>query len=250
MLSELLPLRPGMIVALVGAGGKTTTMYRLAAEQVAADARVITTTTTHIRPPAPGQSGAFVLEADHATLLDRAAAALTQYRHITVATSSAPEGKVRGIPPEWAPDLLALTQNGVLLVEADGAKGRIIKAPATYEPVMPLRVGLVLLLASAEALDQPLSDVIAHRLELVEAVTGLKAGDTVTPQALARLETSEEAALKQVPAGVPAILTLTHMGASRLESAEETAQLALATGRLAGVLLCSLDWAQFRQSRS
>ena len=250
MLSELLPLRPGMIVALVGAGGKTTTMFRLAAEQVAAGAQVITTTTTHIRPPEPGQTGELVLATERLALLDRAAAALARHRHITVATGDAAEGKLRGIPPEWAPDLLALTQGGVVLVEADGAKGRIIKAPAEYEPVMPLGVGLVFLVASAEALGQPLSDAIAHRLERVEALTGLKTGETVTPQALARLETHQEGALKHIPPGVPAILALTHVDASRLESAEQTAHLALATGRLAGVLLSTLEWAQFRQGRS
>ena len=39
----------GDVVAFVGGGGKTTSMFRLAAELSAAGLRVVTTTTTHIR---------------------------------------------------------------------------------------------------------------------------------------------------------------------------------------------------------
>jgi probable selenium-dependent hydroxylase accessory protein YqeC len=248
MLSELLPLGSSKIIALVGAGGKTTTMLLMAAEQMALGARVITTTTTHIYPPDPEQTGAIVLSSERETLLERAAAALARHPHVTVASGPAHEGKLRGIPPEWVADLHALPGVSFVLVEADGAKGRIIKAPAAYEPVIPSSAHLVLLLASAEALGQPLSDVIAHRLERVETVTGLKVGETVTPLALARLATHQGGLLKGVPPGVPAVLVLTHVDAARLESANMTTQHALASGHLAGVVLCSLEWAQFRKT--
>lgn len=247
MLSELLPLKSGMVVALVGAGGKTTTMFRLAAEQTALGWRVVTTTTTHIFPPVAGQAGALVLATDHATLLETATTTLAKHPHITVATAPTPEGKLRGIPPEWVADLQALPGVSFVLVEADGAKGRMLKAPAAHEPALPASAHLVLLLASAEALGQPLSDALAHRPERVAAITGLKAGEVLTPQALARLATHHEGLLKGVPRGVPAILMLTHVDKARPESAEEAARHALASGRLAGVLLCSLEWAQFRK---
>jgi molybdenum cofactor cytidylyltransferase len=247
MLSKLLPLEPGMIVALVGAGGKTTTMFRLAAEQAALGRRVITTTTTHIFPPGPEQTGELVLAADHAKLLEGAAAALARHAHITVARGVTPEGKLRGVPPEQVAELVHLTGAGIVLVEADGAKGRMLKAPAEHEPALPPGMSLVLLLASAGALGQPLSDSTAHRVERVEAVTDLKAGETLTPQALARLATHPEGLLKDVPPGVSAILVLTHVDETRLDSAEEVAHSALASGRLTGVLLCSLDWVNYRK---
>ncbi|HEY7347833.1 MAG TPA: selenium cofactor biosynthesis protein YqeC [Ktedonobacterales bacterium] len=248
MLSELLPLKPGMIVALIGAGGKTTTMFRLAAEQAARGLRVITTTTTYIFPPGAEQTGTLVLETDRAALLAGVAAALARQLHITAATAATPEGKLRGVPPEWVADLLSLPKVDFVLVEADGAKGRMLKAPAEHEPAIPSTVHLVLLLASAEALGMPLSDAIAHRLDRVEAITSLKAGEILTPQALARLAAHQEGLLKGVPQGVPAVLALTHVDERNLDSAEKTARHALASGRLAGVLLCSLEWAQFRKN--
>ena len=245
MLSERLPLRPAMILALVGAGGKTTTMFRLAAELAARSERVITTTTTHIFPPASEQTGALVLAAEHAPLLEQCAAALAAHQHITVATGFAPEGKLRGLPPDWIADLRDLSGGTTVLVEADGARGRMLKAPAEHEPMIPAEADLVLLLASAEALGQPLNDTIAHRPERVAAVTGLRLGEPITPQALARLATHEQGLLKGVPPGAAAILVLTHVDQQHQRAAEKAAKAALASGRVMGVLLCSLGWGKY-----
>ncbi len=241
MLSELLPLKAGMIVALVGAGGKTTTMFCLAAERAALDERVITTTTTHIFPPTPAQTEALILATEHDALLKRAADALAQHRHITVATAPAPEGKLRGVPPEWVADLRALPGVSMVLVEADGAKGRMIKAPADHEPVIPPGTDLVLALANAEAIGQPLNDAIAHRLERVSALTGLRPGDILTPQALATLATHQQGLLKSIPPGASVVLVLTHVQPADRQSAEEAARQALASKRFAGAILCSLN---------
>ncbi len=245
MLSEVLPLQSGMIVALVGAGGKTTTMFRLAAELTARGERVITTTTTHIGAPKAGQTELLLLTGEHERWREAAAEALANHQHITVAAATTAEGKLQGIAPEWADDLRALRDVSAILVEADGAKGRFIKAPAAHEPVIPASADLVLLLMSTEALGQPLSDTIAHRPEQVSAVTGLVLGETITSPALAALATSDDGLLKGCPPTAKAILVLTHASPPLLEAAQATARLALASGRLAGVLLCTLTWVQF-----
>jgi probable selenium-dependent hydroxylase accessory protein YqeC len=245
MLSEVLPLQSGMIVALVGAGGKTTTMFRLAAELAARGERVITTTTTHIGTPNAGQTEMLVFTTEHERWREATVGALLKHQHITVAAATTAEGKLQGIPPEWVDGLRALPGVSAVLVEADGAKGRSIKAPAAHEPVIPASADLVLLLMSAEALGQPLSDAIAHRPEQISAVTGLVLGETITPQELAALASSAHGLLKGCPLTAKAILIMTHASPPLLEAAQETARLALASGRLAGVLLCTLTWEQF-----
>ena len=50
-LAEALGVRAGEVVAFIGAGGKTTAMYRLAADLAARGLQVIVTTTTKILPP-------------------------------------------------------------------------------------------------------------------------------------------------------------------------------------------------------
>jgi probable selenium-dependent hydroxylase accessory protein YqeC len=244
MLSELPPFKPGSIVALVGAGGKTTTMYRLAAELSAQGQRVITTTTTHIFPPTSDQTNALIVEPDYSLLIAQARAALQIHQHITLATATTAEGKLRGLPPERIADLRDIPQVGAILVEADGAKGRMLKAPAEHEPAIPQGADLVLLLASAEAFGQPLSDTIAHRPERISAITGLRPGDLIAPGTLAALATHEQGLLKNIPASAATVLVLTHVDERIRASAEEVARLALAYGRLSGVIFCTLEWAQ------
>lgn len=248
MLSEVLPLQSGMTVALVGAGGKTTTMFRLATELAARGERVITTTTTHIFKPNADQTEALILTIENNHWREAIAESLTTHRHITVARAVSAPGKLRGIPPGWADDLHALPGVGVVLVEADGAKGRLIKAPADHEPIIPASTDLVLLLMSAEALGQRLSAEIAHRPEQITAVTGLAPGKIITPQTLAALATSEHGLLKGCPPTAKAVLILTHVNPLLLQAARHTAKLALASDRLAGALFCTLAWALFFSS--
>ena len=69
MLSELIALPPQSLISLVGAGGKTTTMYTLASELAQQGKRVITTTTTNIYFPKPGETDTLIVSSETPTLL-------------------------------------------------------------------------------------------------------------------------------------------------------------------------------------
>ena len=125
------------VIALVGAGGKTSLMYRLAHELAAARLRVITTTTTKIGLPTPKQSGCFILAADRAAMAEQVQRALLTERHITVAHSQYDVEKYAGLPAEWIADLQALPEVHAVIVEADGARKLPLKAPREGEPVVP-----------------------------------------------------------------------------------------------------------------
>ncbi|RLC71575.1 MAG: putative selenium-dependent hydroxylase accessory protein YqeC, partial [Chloroflexi bacterium] len=71
-LLEALGIRPGDMVALVGAGGKTTTAMRLADEIAAVGGRAVFTTTTKIFEPVPRENEALLVTDDEAELLARA----------------------------------------------------------------------------------------------------------------------------------------------------------------------------------
>ena len=63
-LCEALDVRPGMLVALVGAGGKTSLMYGLGRELAREGRPALLTTTTKIRFPERDQAGEVVLGED------------------------------------------------------------------------------------------------------------------------------------------------------------------------------------------
>src|SRR5947209_9919958 len=187
LLAELIKLPARPLISLVGAGGKTTTMYTLASELAQQNKRVITTTTTNIYFPKPGETDTLIVASETPTLLKMVNAAWKQHRRVTVAARVIGAGKVGGLSPEQPYELLTKGEADAVLVEADGARHKMIKAPAEHEPVVPFQTNVALLLMSAEAINQPLSAEVAHRPERVAAVLGIEQGDVLTPALVARL---------------------------------------------------------------
>jgi probable selenium-dependent hydroxylase accessory protein YqeC len=63
---------------------------------------------------------------------------------------------------------------------------------------------------SAEAINQPLSEEIAHRPECVAAVLDINQGDILTPALVARLMTSEQGGMKNIPEMARVYVLITH----------------------------------------
>ena len=95
VLSDLLdlPLRP--LISIVGAGGKTTTMYTLASELAQRGKRVITTTTTNIYFPKQDETDTLIVATETSVLLKMVSAAWKQHHRVTVAGRAIGSGKVR-----------------------------------------------------------------------------------------------------------------------------------------------------------
>jgi len=184
------------VVALVGAGGKTSCMFRLAAEITARSRSVVTTTTTKIFPPQARQSPALLL-LEQDPLLETLPGLLAGTGHVTVGRSLLPNGKLDGISESDLHTILALTD--VVLVEADGASGYPVKAPESWEPVIPVAADLVIPVVGLECVGKPANEATVFRLARFLHVTGIREGDPITLHALARLFTSPEGALCAVP---------------------------------------------------
>ncbi len=236
LLSDLIDLPTSPLVAIIGAGGKTATMYTLARELAHRGKRVITTTTTQIFYPEPDETDKLIIASDTHILLNAIEEAWQQYQRVTIAGAILRNEKLAGLDPEQPYELLVKSGADAVIVEADGARHRMIKAPAEYEPVIPLQTNVALLVMSAEAINQPLSDKIAHRPERIAKVTGINMGDVLSPAVIARLMTSEQGALKHVPETATAYLLITHASMAQKEVISELASLALRSSRLTGVL--------------
>lgn len=247
-LSDLIDLPSRTLISLIGAGGKTTTMYTLAHELASKGKRVVTTTTTQIFMPSPDETEQVIIEAEPSALLDKAKASLREHRHITIAGSRNERGKLLGVPPDVPALLLRQGIADAVLIEADGARHRMIKAPAEYEPVILPETNVALLLMSAKAINQPLSEEIAHRPERMAAITGIQMGDTLTPELIARVMTSERGALKGIPEGARAYLFITHATLERQEDVRELARLVGRSGRINGILYSEESGMWFRLS--
>jgi len=238
-LEEALALNRGDIVSLVGAGGKTTAMYRLAHELVSLGWRVVTTTTTMVRPPTPEQSEETILEADSTLLLQKVKRALESHHHITVATRQKQDekGKLVGLQPELVGRLATLPSIDALIVEADGARGRSLKAPAPYEPPVPPATTILVPMMAVDALGQPLDERIAHRPELVARLTGTSLGDLIRPEVAAQVITHPEGGLKNAPPPARLIPLINKVDSSTLGPAQEVANYLVSANSIDRVLL-------------
>ena len=236
LLCDLIDLPTYPLITIVGAGGKTTTMYTLASELAQRGKRIITTTTTQIFYPEPGETDALIVAAGTPILLQNIRAAWQHQQRITVAGTFLRTDKLAGLQPEQPYELLMKSGADAVIVEADGARHRMIKAPAEHEPVIPLQTNVALLMISAEAFNQPLSAEIAHRPEQVARVTGINVGDVLSPAVIARLITSEQGALKHIPKTASVYLLITHASISQKEAIRELASRVLSSSRLTGVL--------------
>ena len=160
--AKQLHIRPG-VTAIIGSGGKTTLMYRLA-QELSAFASVIVTTSTHIFPP------------EHLPCFLRTG---TANGVICVGTPSA-DGKLTA--PEQPFDELTRLADFVL-VEADGAAGRPLKAHAPHEPVIPENANQVICVVGASGIGKPVEQFV-HRPELFTRLSGEQ---TASPEAVACL---------------------------------------------------------------
>ncbi|MEW6114809.1 MAG: selenium cofactor biosynthesis protein YqeC [Thermodesulfobacteriota bacterium] len=183
-------------IALVGAGGKTTLMYRLAFELRARGQKVVTTTTTKIFPPRPEESPQLVVIDDKPdlTALRRE---LSEFGHITVTGPRTASGKLDSVSEENIREFLAVAD--CVIAEADGAAGRPIKAPEAWEPVVASFTDLVIPVVGLDAVGRAVTDDVVFRLARFLEVTGLAEGVTITAEAVGRLLAHPQGALKNVP---------------------------------------------------
>ncbi len=235
-LIDLLAARDG-IVCVVGAGGKKSILYQLVREHPGRVALTATAHTTEFPADLPIEQ----IVDDEATLRDRVLA-FGQSRSVAYACPSSKAGRHAGVS---AATIRSIHDEGgfaATFVKADGARLRWIKAPATDEPVIVPEADTVIHVISARAIGEPLSERVAHRIERVEAVTGVAPGMPLTPEAVGCLMASEEGALYRT-GGTRVVPVINMVDDARQEQlARAAASVALAmTSRFDRVVLCCLQ---------
>ena len=115
-----------------------------------------------------------------------------------VAAGRDPLGKYVGLAPDDVESLAHELELDAVLVEADGAKQRPVKLPASHEPVIPRGSSIVVPMAGLDALGRAIDAETVHRVELAGP---LRAGDVVTPEFIGRLLGSKIGGRKGVPPG-------------------------------------------------
>ena len=178
----------GGVVSLVGAGGKTSLLFRLAHEFSKAGKTVLTTTTTKIFMPRKDQSIHVVQGRSAASILSQAKERLGDHSHVTAVSSLlSPQGKLAGLDPDVVDHIWKSGVFQWILVEADGAAGRPLKAPAVHEPVIPGSCTHAIGIVGLSVLSNPLEESWVFRPEIFSDLTGLQRGQNISEEAVADL---------------------------------------------------------------
>ena len=239
-LTEALNLAKDEVVALVGGGGKTSAMFRLAREVVGDRGTAITTTTTRIFAAQIALAPAHVPARD--ATRESVSAALAAHRHVLVIGDTNPrDGKADGVSLDLFARLRSWFPNACLVNEADGSRMRPFKAPAPHEPVIPPETTLVVPIVGADVFGQTLDADHVHRPELISALSGAPLGTPITPEIVAAVLAHPEGGRKGVPAGARVVVII-----NKVESlpdpkpAHETAERLLRDPAIHAVLLTAL----------
>jgi probable selenium-dependent hydroxylase accessory protein YqeC len=167
-------------VALVGSGGKTGVLLRLARDVAATGDRVIVTTTTAMFLSELCTAGPVVIDAGEDALVARLAACLKKHRVAGAARSHCKDGKVVGLPPATVDRVWAEGLADCLIVEADGSRGRPLKAFGPHEPQVPASSTVIVQVAGVDAVGEPLTDEHVHRAGVLAAALAVPIGSQVT----------------------------------------------------------------------
>lgn len=235
-LLDLLEARSGVVCA-VGAGGKKSLLGHLAAAHPGRVAITATVFTTYFQ-----EHLGFAVAIEDDAALPAAVARLDPAASVAYACPHAKPGRRAGATPATIERIHREGGFVATYVKADGARMRLVKAPAEDEPALPDFATSVIPVVSARAIGEPLGERVAHRVEQVERVASMRAGETIAPVHVGRLLASADGLLKATAGR--RVVPLINMvdDATREAQAREAAQVALAlTDRYDRVVLACLQ---------
>jgi probable selenium-dependent hydroxylase accessory protein YqeC len=200
-LQKALDLEGGGMVSLVGAGGKTSLMFRLAKEFSDAGKSVLSTTTTKIMMPDRHQSPQIILDASPQVVLEKAKKLLKDNRHVSAVSPRLADypDKVIGFEPEIVGQFRKSGLFHWIVVEADGAAQKPMKVPAAHEPVIPAATDWLIGVVGLKVIDKPLNPEWVFRNDLYTEITGLLPGELVTEASVCAAVTHKKGVMKGCP---------------------------------------------------
>ncbi len=228
-------------IAFTGGGGKSSTMYRLASELAEKQQRVLVTTTTMIFHPEIKKRPYDIFFTGSAdTLLKQKS---PDKGTITVAgTEIIADGKkIKGFSPV---ELNFIQKSGAfdtILVEADGARGKPIKAPAEYEPVIPLDTDIVAGVIGMDCIGTKINKENVHRPEIFTEITNSSLDDVIGTQIVKRLINSPAGIFKNTSPGSRKIVIFNKSDTPyRITKAREIAENISESSGIERVLITSM----------
>ncbi len=150
------------VISVIGAGGKTT-LCKLIAKLNFGKKILITTTTKIFIPEEPDMN----LHIGDIRSIDN------KYNIITAGKKVISDNKLEGYTIDEIDDLANSNLFDIIIVEADGANRKSIKAPGINEPVIPINTNIIIGVIGLDSIGKRANSDNVHRIdEFLEVIDG------------------------------------------------------------------------------
>jgi probable selenium-dependent hydroxylase accessory protein YqeC len=222
-LIQALRLEEHSRIAFVGAGGKTSTISRIAREY---SKNIIISTTTHM---GTWQVHEFDVHMTGDQIKDLAQTIKTTKKNRILFTSGLEtEERIKGLSILRMRKLSneAAKCRVPMLIEADGSRQLLVKAPERYEPVIPRFVDTVVVVTNLDCLGKLNKDGIVHRPGIFSKLTQCGSNEQINKEHLIRLFLHPKGGLKNIQRNASRIALFTNCtGQNRLKTARAIANV-------------------------
>jgi len=179
-LSDYIKLNKNEIISFVGAGGKTTMMFKLA-EELRQNNKVLVTTTTKIYIPLDDRYDFICTDSEELSSF----IAKKENGIYILGLGVNSENKILGLSCKQLDELAP--HFDYILIEADGAKEKQLKGWNEFEPVIYDKTTKTIGIIDIQAFGMVINEESVHRSEIFCEITGAKQGDTVNLEHLLKL---------------------------------------------------------------
>lgn len=173
-------------ICIVGAGGKTSAMYTMSKELKKADKTIVVTTTTKIYNPDKKNYDILFIDDNYQKTV-QFVNNIQKNGVYLIASGLTEDSKLKGLTKQLVCEIVNSNNIDIVLIEADGAKGKPIKAPNIKEPVIPYCTTTVIGVIGLDSIGKIADDTTVHRLEEFFEITGCRYGDIINIQHLISL---------------------------------------------------------------
>ncbi|MBN1963132.1 MAG: putative selenium-dependent hydroxylase accessory protein YqeC [Anaerolineae bacterium] len=205
-LVQALRVNRGDVISFVGAGGKTSALFRLARELAAEGWRVVGTTTTRVAA-AEVQDAPAALTVSDPIDFDAVREALDAHGFVFI-YDQLRRDKALGLDSALLRQFVDRVNSDVLLIEADGSRRLPLKAPYAHEPVITTETTRVVVVAGMDIIGQPLDDEHVYNPEAMMRRYGYPAGGEIVWPWVASVLRDEQLGLRHVDPAVPVTILL------------------------------------------
>lgn len=160
---EFMDLNDQNMIAVQGAGGKTSSVFLLANEFKSMNEASLVSTTTKMGIVSENKFDYLYTFNENEKILDG---------KIYFASKSRTDTKEIGFEPEFFDKIFLDDLFSNIILETDGAKTRPIKAPREDEPVNPKNITHCVGVMGLDSVNKPFDERFCHRKEYMEKIIG------------------------------------------------------------------------------